>query len=369
MNKYIVLGDVHFGKSKGNPIFLQNQLDFFNIQLIPFMIKNKIDTIFQLGDFLDNRKTLDGYVYSNLIELFDKLKENNIKIVFPLGNHDIYWRESLEIHLVDIFRKIYPEVFTIITEETFFTINNKKVAFVPWLTEGSKVSDKVKSTEVILGHFGIKNFEVVKGVESSHGLEIEVFGGAKVYSGHFHNMQRKGNILYTGSPYQFDWGCYKENRGFWVTDFHSEDLFYENQVSYKHLKIIYDDVQNSDYPISLHGIQTSEIGLTLEEFLGMKETLQDHKVKFIINNSDSGDHMKCIQFLKSFEEFEFDITNNFQVSKIINADYAASFTEEGKTHSVNSKLNETENVIKTACEENNILHVLEEVIKIKTDGA
>jgi hypothetical protein len=289
-------------------------------------------------------------------------------MILPLGNHDIYWRESLDIHLIDILKRIYPDIFTIITEETFFNFNSKKVLFVPWLTEGMKVSEKVKTADVILGHFGIKNFEVVKGVESSHGIESEVFGGAKVYSGHYHNMQRKGNILYTGAPYQFDWGCYKERRGFWVTDFIGEDLFYENLISYKHIKIIYDDVQNSACPISLHGIQTSEIPVSLEEFLGMKESLEGHKVKFIINNSETGDHMKCIQFLKSFEDFEFDITNNFQVSKIINADYASSFTEVGKINLEFSNLTETENVIKLACEENNILHILEEVIKIKTDG-
>jgi hypothetical protein len=289
-------------------------------------------------------------------------------MILPLGNHDIYWRESLDIHLIDILKRIYPDIFTIITEETFFNFNSKKVLFVPWLTEGMKVSEKIKTADVILGHFGIRNFEVVKGVESSHGLEVEVFGGAKVYSGHFHNMQRKGNILYTGAPYQFDWGCYKERRGFWVTDFIGEDLFHENLISYKHIKIIYDDVQNPACPISLHGIQTSEISVSLEEFLGMKVSLEEHKVKFIINNSETGDHMKCIQFLKSFEDFEFDITNNFQVSKIINADYASSFTEVGKITPEFSIINETETVIKLACEENNILHVLEEVIKIKTDG-
>ena len=56
------------------------------------------------------RKTIDGFVYNRLIKVFNNFKEHNIKITFPLGNHDIYFRESLEVHLSDLFAKIFPEV-------------------------------------------------------------------------------------------------------------------------------------------------------------------------------------------------------------------------------------------------------------------
>lgn len=241
LNKYVILGDTHFGKSRGSEEFLENQLTFFRDQLIPFMKKNELREIIQLGDFLDQRKTIDGLVYYKVIELFEMLRDNGIKILTFLGNHDLYRRESHDIHLMNIFARIFPDVLELTTQQTYKTFNGKTASLIPWLTEGCEIEPNLKEREIILGHFEFKHFEVVKGIESNHGLDIEVFGGAKVYSGHYHNLQRKGNILYTGTPYQFDWSDFKEPKGFWVTDFHDIEVFFENEVSLKHVKYIYDD--------------------------------------------------------------------------------------------------------------------------------
>lgn len=372
MEKYILLGDLHFGKSKGNPEFLENQINFLENQLLPYMIENNIKNIFQLGDFLDNRKTIDGFVYNRLIKVFNNFKEHNIKITFPLGNHDIYFRESLEVHLSDLFAKIFPEVFTIIEKETFFKINNKKIGFIPWLVEGEELSQECQNQDCLIGHFEIKNFEVVKGIEAKHGLDSEIFDNIKVFSGHYHNQQRRGNILYVGTPYQFDWSDYKERKGFWVTDFNDYEEFIENTLSLKHIKIIFDDSNPDRFPIMIHGLRYDDIETTLETFLEGIQTLTKHKVKFIINNSINGEHMKCIQFMKELPNFDFSIVNNFQVSKVIKADYASSFEQEGEIKidlnglNEGEKVNHTLSIIQNACEENKITHILEEVIKIKS---
>ncbi len=375
MEKYILLGDLHFGKSKGNPEFLENQINFLENQLLPYMIENNIKNIFQLGDFLDNRKTIDGFVYNRLIKLFNIFKEHNIKITFPLGNHDIYFRESLEVYLSDLFAKIFPEVFTIIEKETFFKINNKKIGFIPWLVEGKELSQECQNQDYLIGHFEIKNFEVVKGIEAKHGLDSEIFNNIKVFSGHYHNQQRRGNIFYIGTPFQFDWSDYKERKGFLVTDFNSYEEFFENTLSLKHIKIIFDDSNPNKFPITIHGLKYNDIETTVEKFLEGIQTLIKHKVKFIINNSINGEHMKCIQFMKELQNFDFNIVNNFQVSKIIKTDYASSFVQEGKENekeidldnsNENEKVNYTLSIIQNACEENKITHILEEVIKIKS---
>lgn len=361
LEKFILLGDIHFGKSKGNPEFLENQLTFFENQLIPFMLGNNIKKILQLGDFLDNRKNLDGIVYKRLTSFFKLLQDNKIEIIFPIGNHDIYLRESLEIRLVDIFKDLYPDVLTVVSEETSFEFNGKKVQFIPWLVEGAEVSKEAKKADVILGHFEFKHFEIVRGIESKHGLEMEAFGGARVYTGHYHNVQRKGNILYCGTPYQFDWSDFKEPKGFWVTNFHEDDVFFENKMSLKHIKIIYDDTDELKDPIEIHGLSNDIEYYSLEDFFSKTGDYQRHRIKFIINRSNSGNHMNCIQHLKALDS-QVDIINNFQVSQIIKTDYADSFKshlEEG-FHKIH--LDETNKIIQRACQENDIEYVLNDVI-------
>ena len=52
--KFIVLGDLHFGIKSFNENFFSNQMEFFHNQLFPYMLEHNIDTIIQLGDFLDH---------------------------------------------------------------------------------------------------------------------------------------------------------------------------------------------------------------------------------------------------------------------------------------------------------------------------
>lgn len=364
--KYVILGDTHFGKGKGSPEFLENQIAFFKEQLVPFMKTNGICEIIQLGDFLDHRKTLDGIVYYKVKELLEFLKENDIYITTLLGNHDLYHRESLDLHLMDIFKNLFPDSLTVCKDqERLSSTNNKTVAIIPWLTEGMVVNEELKNYDYILGHFEMKHFEVVKGVEAKHGLDVDYFNpNSKIFSGHYHNLQRKGNILYTGTPYQFDWSDFKEPKGFWVTDFNDIEVFFENKVSLKHIKVIYDD--SDDFaPITIQGHEEKDYSMTVDEFLNSDKTFIKHKLKFLINFSKTGNHIKCIQLLKEFPQV--DIINNYQVSQIIKADYAETFKHQDVIIDESTKKEGTLEVIAKACEENNISHVLDSVIKAKAE--
>ena len=369
--KFIILGDVHFGKYKSDPAFLENQIRFFKEQLIPYMKQNNISHIFQLGDLFDNRKTLDGYLYSELIKLFKYFEENDISISFPLGNHDIYFRESLEVFLPDILQKIFPNTITIIDKQIKEKRNDKIISFVPWLTEGVEIESNILDCDYMLGHFEIKDFEVIRGISAKHGIDSNVFGNTKVYSGHYHNIQIKNNITYVGTPFQFDWSDFKEMKGFWVTDFNDYEEFFENKISQKFIKIIYDDSNVLDDYLEVQGLLKENHKISLVDFLNEdhKDRWKKYKLKFIINHSDSGSHMKCIQYLKSIDGLQFDIINNHQVSKIINTDYASSFTHESKELSETNinGISKTEDTITKACQENNVIHILQEVIKIKNE--
>ena len=49
--KIVLIGDVHFDVANGNQTVLENQLEFFNKQLFPYMKENNLKTITSTLDF------------------------------------------------------------------------------------------------------------------------------------------------------------------------------------------------------------------------------------------------------------------------------------------------------------------------------
>src|SRR5574344_708373 len=100
--KAIIIGDIHFDVSNGSQTVLENQLGFFTKQVFPYMKEHNIDTIIQLGDLMDNRNKVSVNVTHYLKEMFfDYMMKNNITLYTLLGNHDIYHKDSREIHSLE----------------------------------------------------------------------------------------------------------------------------------------------------------------------------------------------------------------------------------------------------------------------------
>ena len=113
--KYVVIGDLHFGSKGFNDDFFSQQLIFFNEQLFPYMEANGIDTIIQLGDWLDNRKNIDIKFFNRIVgEFCEVLKAKNFKFITFLGNHDIYYNSRLAVNLVKYFGELCPENIDVI---------------------------------------------------------------------------------------------------------------------------------------------------------------------------------------------------------------------------------------------------------------
>src|SRR5574344_1629757 len=106
-SKVIILGDIHFDVSNGNQAVLDNQLKFFTEQLFPYMKENNIKTIIQLGDLMDNRNKVSVNVTYYLNKyFFPYMKENNITFYTLIGNHDIYHKDTREIHSLELFKDL-----------------------------------------------------------------------------------------------------------------------------------------------------------------------------------------------------------------------------------------------------------------------
>ena len=352
----IILGDLHFGIKQANIGFYEKtQLTFFRDLLIPYMLKNNIKYILQLGDFLDNRTSLDTRLWDRIKkDIFDELiVKNDIKIITILGNHDIAYRNHLDCSFMYTIEKMYKDNVRLISTPSTISINNKKYLFQPWLTPDENVdSTSILNSDYILGHFETTGFMMVKGHNCNNGINPKSFSPKNikaVYSGHFHIRSSKGKIHYVGTPYQLSFGDYDLKNGFVVhnsSGASGKDKFIENNVSSKFIKIKYND-ENKD-PLEVSGLYKSKKYFNLEN-IPFKD-LKNHNIKFFINKAKNSNFEEYIYVLKQ-AQIEFEIINNVEISNLIGTDYINEVQDVDiidtknfilntiKTHEVNKESN------------------------------
>lgn len=242
MSKFCILGDTHFGARGNSKVFHDHFETFYSKFLIPFLVENNISTIFQLGDLWDNRKAAQLYSVDRVKSyFFNALSEKGIKLYTLIGNHDIFYRESLSINSSSILLKGYDNV-TILDSPT--TIEG--IDIIPWICKENEQEclNYISNSRslICMGHFEIQNFSMYKGVECKDGLDPEMFSKYEyVFSGHYHHKSNKGNIHYVGTPYELTWQDFEDPRGFHIFDTQTRKLqFFENPYKTYH-KLRYDE--------------------------------------------------------------------------------------------------------------------------------
>jgi predicted phosphodiesterase len=324
--KQIILGDCHFGKGKFSQNMFDTQMDFFEKQLFPYMQENGIDTIIQLGDFIDNRKNADIYFLNQLVDkFFEPMQGYGFKMIEILGNHDIYFKNTRDVNLMRIIEKMYPDNLTVLSEREYVYINEKKGYFVPWILENESLTAKeLKGVEYLFGHFEIRNFQMAKGhIDEKSTLTSDFFTKLKikrVFSGHYHLVDNKANISYIGTPYQLDWGDFDDFKYFYVLDTESETLDRVfNHISKRHVKIKY----NSDHEYGV--IELSGLSPDRHFYADVTEIdtdeLKRHNLKAYINKKDDTKYHEEVMFLLREKGCEFTVTDNQEISILIGTDY------------------------------------------------
>ena len=325
--KFVVLGDTHFGIKGFSDDFLDNQLRFFNEQLFPYMLENGLDTIVQLGDWLDNRKMMNIKTFNRIVKEFcEPMQKHGFKFISFLGNHDIYYSTTLEINMVKYFADLFPDTITVYTRPTIVKLGDYKYKMFPWAVRQITPSD-LEGADVVFGHFEINNFEMVKGhVDKNSELTSNFFkkinGLKRVVSGHYHIQSTDGFILYVGTPYQLNWGDYKTPRGFYVFKGHEYD-FIENSVSSKFVKIKYDDRRENRLELSGYHEETEYYDSVAE-----LPDLRNHIVKFFINYSEDKEY-ETISFDLHQAGVTFDVINNVEISDLIGTDFQGEIDNIG----------------------------------------
>lgn len=251
--KIAILGDTHFGMRGDSLHFHKHYALFYTKVFFPYLKENNIDTVIQLGDLFDRRK----FINFNSLHLarkyfFDKLKNDNIQFYTLLGNHDIAYKNTLEVNSSGLLLNDYTNIHLI---DKFCTkeFDNVPIDFVPWICDENEaeILQQLNDTksQICLGHFEIDGFEMDRGNVHQGGLDRNKLNKYDVVlSGHFHHKSTADNITYVGTPGEMTWADFDDERGFHIFDTQDRSLTFIKNPYTMFRKVFYnDETQDFDF--------------------------------------------------------------------------------------------------------------------------
>lgn len=243
--KVVILGDAHFGARGNSSRFHEYFEKFYDQVLFPYLLKNGITTLWQLGDLWDQRKQIPLLgVKEARRYFFDRLEGYGIEFYTLLGNHDIFYKNTLEVNSSDLLLSGYKNVH-IIDHPTEIRFGDLTTLWLPWIcTDNYEATVKaIKKTKAPLavGHLELSGFEMFRNhfstSETISRFVFEKFG--LVLSGHYHHRSHNENIYYVGTPYEMTWMDFDDPKGFHVFDTDTLEIDFIRNPFLMYQKIVY----------------------------------------------------------------------------------------------------------------------------------
>jgi DNA repair exonuclease SbcCD nuclease subunit len=256
--KFAILGDTHLGARNASNHYSRFFNRFFREVFYPYLVKHEIKTVFQLGDLFDNRTSLSIKAYNACKEeWFGPLVSNEIEMITLLGNHDIFYKSTLDVNTPELLLKNEYEMnIKVIKEPTIYEIGGTQIALVPWICDDNRQrvfdffsNPHMASVDICMGHFEIDGFDMMRGVPGHGGLPRTLFESFELtLSGHYHTRSYDDyhRIQYVGTPYEITFADMHDPRGFHVFDTETRKLeFIENPFT-NFDRIIYNEGWTGD---------------------------------------------------------------------------------------------------------------------------
>ena len=231
--KILLITDQHFGVRNDNQHFINHYRRFYSKVVIPFIKASGIKEVISLGDTFDRRRYINFHSLDEAKEMwFDQLIKLGCNHTMLIGNHDIYYKNTLKVNAPHEILGEYN--FDVIDKPTTKSYDGTDILMLPWICDDNKseVFEAVQRSKapVLMGHLELNGFEAHPGHIMESGMDGTFFNKFKrVFSGHYHQKSTKGNISYLGNPYQLYWNDYGCKRGFHVFDTSTlKTTFYRN---------------------------------------------------------------------------------------------------------------------------------------------
>tara|TARA_B100000287_G_scaffold434878_1_gene500765 strand:+ start:3794 stop:4825 length:1032 start_codon:yes stop_codon:yes gene_type:complete len=216
--KVAIITDQHFGSHKGSQVYLDYYSEFYENIFFPWLKRNKITTLLDLGDTFDNRKSIDFVTLNWARKYYDTLRAMDITVHTLVGNHTAYYKNTNELNTLALLLQDYDNVYCY-DDAIDLDIGGTSILFVPWICaenyDKSLKTIRNSTSKVAMGHLELSGYLARPGFVYEHGMDAGIFSHFDlVLSGHFHHKSSKGNIKYLGNPYQIYWNDYGDPRGF-----------------------------------------------------------------------------------------------------------------------------------------------------------
>ena len=191
---------------------------------------------------------------------FDKFRDNNIKLHTLIGNHDVAFKNTLEVNSTSLLLQEYENVI-IYDEFDTVSFDGVDIDVVPWLCHDNQdeIFTQIKNSknQICFGHFEIDGFEMDRGNICHGGIDRKsLIKYDMVLTGHFHHKSDDGHIYYVGTPGEMTWADFDDERGFHIFDTETRELtFIPNphrmfyKIRYNDEEMFYNDISEQDYSI------------------------------------------------------------------------------------------------------------------------
>lgn len=326
--KIAILGDAHIG-ARNDSLAFHAYFEKFYDYFFNYLDKHQIKTIIQVGDLWDRRKYINFQsLYESRKYLFDRMREENIQMFTLLGNHDVAFKNTLEVNSSSLLLQEYDNI-EVISKPKTWTFNDTPICMIPWICPDNFVDSmnemRDTSAEICMGHFEIDGFEMYRGHECHGGLNRDTFSKFDmVFSGHYHHRSTQGNITYLGTPYELTWQDYADPKGFHIFDLSNRRLtFIENPYT-MFARIEYDDKDKE--PLNL---DTVDLANKYVKLVVVNKT-DYYKFDLFVNKLyTKGAHdIKIVEDFSEFESGEVDSDVDLEDTLSILSNYIDSLSTD-----------------------------------------
>lgn len=274
-----MITDIHFGRKSNSE---EHNKDCFNfIEWFCQQIKadKTIDHIFFLGDWHEQRSAINGQTLDYSYRAAKLLDSLNLPIFFIIGNHDCYYRNSLDVYTTSHFDSL--DNIILIDKPTEIDEIYGGVLACPYLFPDEYPSIlRYTKQNIMMMHAEFAGFVITgETITMKHGPDHNMFKDKKrIFSGHFHKRQHKDNMMYIGNTFPMDYSdANDDNRGMSIYDYIKDDVQHKswpNAPTY--IKCRLSDIMDENNNVLKQGARVKcivDIDITYSESIELKNIL------------------------------------------------------------------------------------------------